>query len=243
MRYVVLLVAAIAFIGFAQEYPEVWALVALLVGFVVYFYFFNKRKKKSHDLDRLDSMAASLEALGKNGFKSDFTGLVLQKGESQLFELASVGLTEYRSTGSSYQGGSQGVSVRIAKGLSYRVGASKGSLVRNPEELSMIDEGSVVFTDKRIVFTGPKVSRSWEFAKLLDIQLGTNGQTVNISVSNRQKTSGLVALDETSITPGFLAAIAVEAHTKGIESAKQASLDYAKQIRDLLASEERQTSS
>ena len=53
-----------------------------------------------------------------------------------------------------YSGGSQGVSIRVAKGMSYRVGASKAAPVRgNVEERT---NGLLSITNKRIVFSAAK---------------------------------------------------------------------------------------
>src|SRR2546425_4986205 len=55
-------------------------------------------------------------------------GLVLQQGETAYWrEPAS--LLEHRTVGREYVGGSHGISLRIAKGLSYRVGSYRGHLI------------------------------------------------------------------------------------------------------------------
>lgn len=58
-------------------------------------------------------------------------------------------------TGRKYEGGSQGVSIRICKGVYYRVGANKGHAVdytyTNP-----LGSGTLVITNKNIIFVGAK---------------------------------------------------------------------------------------
>jgi len=55
-----------------------------------------------------------------------------------------------------YAGGSNGVSIRVMKGMSYRVGASKAAPVRGDvEERS---NGVLSITNKRVVFSAPKGS-------------------------------------------------------------------------------------
>lgn len=166
-------------------------------------------------------------------------GFTPEKGEVALYKLPSASLTEFRSSGSSYQGASQGVSFQIAKGVSYRVGSSRGQILKNPEQLTVIDEGSVTFTNKRIFFVGANVNREWEFTKLLDVKVGTNGIFVNLAVSNRQKNSGLQALDETEITPGILAAISIETFEKDLKAGEKAALDFSTQMKTLLAQTEK----
>lgn len=52
-----------------------------------------------------------------------------------------------------YVGGSQGVSLRIAKGVYYRVGAFKGEAVETTQRV-LIDTGLLAITDKNIYFAG-----------------------------------------------------------------------------------------
>ena len=58
-------------------------------------------------------------------------------------------------TGRKYEGGSQGVSIRICKGVYYRVGSNKGHAVdytyTNP-----LGSGALVITNKNIIFVGAK---------------------------------------------------------------------------------------
>jgi len=56
-----------------------------------------------------------------------------------------------------YVGGSQGVSVRIAKGVYYRSGSFRGRPVERTERVP-IDEGILAVTDKHIYFGGPRKS-------------------------------------------------------------------------------------
>ncbi len=65
-----------------------------------------------------------------------------------------------------YVGGSQGVSMRLMKGLYYRVGAFKGKTVEHTERVH-IDTGWVVVTNKNIYFTGPQKSVRLPYAKIV----------------------------------------------------------------------------
>lgn len=53
-----------------------------------------------------------------------------------------------------YTGGSRGVSIRIMKGMSYRVGASKSQPIRG--DVQEKTEGRLTITNKRIVFSASK---------------------------------------------------------------------------------------
>ena len=65
--------------------------------------------------------------------------------------------TEYheRRTRTHYAGGSQGVSVRIARGVYYRVGGFKGERYQT-EETVHADDGLMGFTDRHLYFAGDR---------------------------------------------------------------------------------------
>ncbi|HRH55287.1 MAG TPA: hypothetical protein PK609_00255 [Candidatus Paceibacterota bacterium] len=83
-----------------------------------------------------------------------------------------------------YEGGSQGVSLRIAKGVSYRVGGSRGHLV-SETGLVPVGTGELVITNKRVVFRGDGKTFSIKLNKLLDVQVLSNG--VYFSEINKAK--------------------------------------------------------
>jgi hypothetical protein len=212
-------------------------IIGLLVAIAIIWYLAIKKQNNKETRDHLEQAATKLEGLSKDLAPISLPGFAEAKGEKAYFKLDNVSLTEWRSTGSSYQGGSQGVSFRIAKGVSYRVGQSRGTLTKNPEQLQVVDQGSAIFTDKRIVFAGTKSNREWDFSKMVNVDVGTNGIYVNIAVSNRQKNSGLRASNDADLTPGILAGIVVEINEKGLEAAKTYALETAKQMRDVLAAD------
>lgn len=77
----------------------------------------------------------------------------LQKSEKIVWVFQGVNYYEEK-TRTRYVGGSQGVSVRIAKGLYYRTGAFKGERVQTSETVHA-DTGLLGVTDKHIYFAGP----------------------------------------------------------------------------------------
>lgn len=68
-----------------------------------------------------------------------------------------------------FVGGSQGVSVRLMKGLYYRAGAFKGHAIEHTERIH-IDTGLVVVTNKNIYFAGPKKSIRLPYAKIVSFE-------------------------------------------------------------------------
>ncbi|MSQ17246.1 MAG: hypothetical protein EXR54_06720 [Dehalococcoidia bacterium] len=90
---------------------------------------------------------------------------------------------EERVTHKGYVGGSHGVSIRVAKGVSYRLGGNRGQLVTE-KDIIKVDEGKLVVTNKRVVFNGFTNSFSIPFSKLINyvvyedaIQLDKEGKT------------------------------------------------------------------
>ena len=98
--------------------------------------------------------------------------IILQKNELCHFSIDAERLkTKTVTTG--YSGGSRGVSVRIAKGVSYRVGAYRGHPIK--EEVTMNYPGTLVITSKRLVFAAPNNGFSFPLSKLDNIEQYSNG--------------------------------------------------------------------
>lgn len=115
----------------------------------------------------------------------DSTRIMLKKGEVAHLETSAALLKEVQIR--EFRGGSRGVSFRIAKGVSYRVGASRGQMHVIGTELQTQDEGTLTITSKRAVFAGVRKTIEVSFAKLLGMNVYTDG--VQFHVSNRQNPS------------------------------------------------------
>jgi hypothetical protein len=100
-------------------------------------------------------------------------GLVCQKQEAAYWcEPAS--LLEERVIDRQYVGGSQGLSFRIAKGVSYRVGSQRGHLV-SKTGIVPVSSGEMIITNKRVIFRGDRKAFSDRLDKLLDVHLHVDG--------------------------------------------------------------------
>ena len=118
-------------------------------------------------------------------------GVIYTKGTERVYlVLDGAALIEPRRAPGHFQGGSQGVSLHVAKGVNYRVGAIRGRYVPGPESPTPIDVGRAVITDQRVTFAGQRASREWLFSKLIGCQHDPDNWTV-LAVSNRQKASGI----------------------------------------------------
>lgn len=117
------------------------------------------------------------------------SGVQLKKDEVVYLILDGVGLVEPRRGPTQWVGGSQGVSFKIAKGVRYRVGHTRGHVVQGAERPVVIDNGTGVVTNQRMVFVGSMRSTEWAYSKLLGFSLEQDGMAL-FNVSNRQKVSG-----------------------------------------------------
>ena len=100
-------------------------------------------------------------------------GLVLQKNEVSYWrEPAS--LLEEKVVSRRYEGGSHGVSIRIAKGVSYRVGAQRGRLVSD-RDVVPVSPGDFIVTSRRVIFRGLRKGFNTRLDKLLNVQLFSDG--------------------------------------------------------------------
>jgi hypothetical protein len=116
--------------------------------------------------------------------------LMQKSGERTLWSATGI-FHETGRTPSTYVGGSSGVSIPVVAGVRFRVGATKGSIIPG-EELQMDkDQGVVMLTSERLIFTGPVKTQEWNFDKLLQASTTPDESDYFLSVSNRQKTSGV----------------------------------------------------
>ena len=186
----------------------------------------------------LTAQAFALENMQKSGF-STTTNFALEKGEKFIAKIDGIGLGEYKSSGSTYQGGNAGVSFPIFGRVRANVGGSRGKFVRNPPQLVGIDMGSVSYTTTRVIFTGPQQTRVFDLDKVVNFEPGLNGLTVTISTANREATSMLMTENNAVLAPGILFDIASVAHNEGEAVAIEKLGTYAQLLRQTVADAQR----
>jgi hypothetical protein len=215
---------------FFQAIPGIVIIVAVIVAVVV----LQKQRVKDHSAE-LQKVAVMLDEWVA-GDQSE--GTAITKGDEQaLFDLPNVQLLDFKSTGSTYSGGNVGISFPIVGRIRGNVGGSQGQITRNPEQLMVVDTGTLKVTSKRLIYVGAKEAREIAIAKLLDVELGPNGLWAKLAISNKAKREGFehMALDQ--ITIGIAIAIANEWSTGGAEAAKKYATSTANGIRSTLAAE------
>jgi hypothetical protein len=109
--------------------------------------------------------------------------LLLAKDETAFWQEPG-SIYEERVVASGYQGGSTGVSIRVAKGVSFRVGSHRGQLVKQTADVA-VSAGSLVITNQRLIFIGDRKSFSAKWDKIVSLEPAIDG--LRFSESNRQK--------------------------------------------------------
>jgi len=108
-------------------------------------------------------------------------GLMLSDGELCHFE-ENGRLLEQRSR-REYLGGSQGVSISLARGVRYHVGAFKGTAI-DTTYLTDCGGGTLHVTSKRICFTGSQQSASIPWARVINISAYEDGLAIHRTGAN-----------------------------------------------------------
>jgi hypothetical protein len=108
--------------------------------------------------------------------------LMAKKGEDVHLETTAALMKEVAVH--EWRGGSQGVSFRVAKGVRYRVGATRGHLVTVGTELQVADQGVLSITSQRVAYLGDRKTLDMPYARLMGMNLYSDA--IQFSLSNRQ---------------------------------------------------------
>lgn len=98
---------------------------------------------------------------------------LLQNDESIIWLFQNVEFQEQR-TKTTYQGRSQGVSIKIAKGLYYRTGSFKGNPV-STEQMTILGNGMLALTTKNLYFASSTKNLKTPYNKLISITPYSDG--------------------------------------------------------------------
>lgn len=138
----------------------------------------------------VDEAARAAKAAMLSDYVLSVPGVVLKEGEVAYLIVNEVAFVEPKRLPGQWTGGSQGVSFRVAKGVRYRVGGSRGTFEQGKEVLQPTDKGTFVVTNHRCLFVGSKRTTEWLFTKLVGFSLEGEGVAI-FNVSNRQKATGV----------------------------------------------------
>ena len=170
-----------------------------------------------------------------NQMPYDDAPFTLRHGEKYVLSLRDQMLVEARRGTRVSTRSTDAFTVALAKGFYYTAAAGQSVSPEPGDELKQIDSGVAHFTTHRVVFVGGKQTREWDFAKLLGTTEEPGGLRLMISVSNRQKTSGLASQSLNQISPGMAYQITERVIHQGFEAAKESALYGAKEIAAQLA--------
>ncbi len=121
--------------------------------------------------------------------------IILKPRENLRVVLPNISLLEPRSVteGSALYGGP---TVRVAKGVSLRMGGVKGR-GESHEELREVDRGILTLTDRRLVFSGRKRALEIDFRKITSVDPIRDG--IGIRREGRDRTQYLTGIDSKAI--------------------------------------------
>jgi len=235
-----LVLLVVVFSGIVVLIQQAWPLLLMAVVIAIPIIIVNSREKRKNNLiktaENLRNQAEILTKLGKGEDFEDTSTMAFGKDEKFLYQLPNIQLVEYASTGSTFTSTNVGVGLPLGNTrASVIVGGSEGQITKNPDALSVVDSGSVTFTNKRIVFVGNKYTRDFELSKIAGMVVGANGYDVRLNVTNRERISGLRATSGFVIGPGFLAAFALELSQHGLSSAKKWADETTVKINEIVA--------
>jgi hypothetical protein len=100
-------------------------------------------------------------------------GINLQRGEKVIWVFSDTRYLEDK-TRRHIEGTSQGVSLRLMKGVTYRVGQFKGKPVETTERVHA-DTGRLIITDKHLYFSGPIKSFRVSYSNIVSFQAYSDG--------------------------------------------------------------------
>jgi hypothetical protein len=143
------------------------------------------------DLERLQwFLNRAQHAQGSTNADDASIPVALHAGEHALLVLQGVDLVEPRRLPGHWSGGSSGFTFHVARRVSPSAGQSPGHLVEG-EAVTPLDQGSVTVTDRRVVFTGGREAREWDFEHTIGFHNYEEPPWTAIAVSGRQRVSGI----------------------------------------------------
>lgn len=149
------------------------------------------------ELQRQNEMETVIQAFSNGEIKLTAINspIILKKNEEAYLSLPNIKLSEPRSVRISQSGGF-GTSYRVAKGFTLHSGTGRSRSVSH-EEIMEIDDGTLVFTNKRLIFAGNKKSVNIDLKKILAINVFKDG--ISIQRENKQKIEYFTGTNRTSV--------------------------------------------
>lgn len=122
--------------------------------------------------------------------------IILKKGEEACVVLGGITLIEASAVRQT-RGAYGGPTIRVAKGVSFRMGRV-AARSESHEELRNIDQGTLVLTNKRLIFIGSKRTTNIDLRKIIAIEAYKDG--IASQRENKQKTEYFTGTDRHTLT-------------------------------------------
>jgi hypothetical protein len=110
--------------------------------------------------------------------------IALKRGEAVAWVFQNATRMETKTT-VSYEGRSHGVSLRVMKGVSYRVGASKGHRVESTH-LANFGSGNFVVTSSALYFFSPAGTKKVTLSNIVAVENFSDGISVSVDRGKQQ---------------------------------------------------------
>ena len=166
------------------------------------------------DLAIYDKAITAFKAAA-NGEDTVPNHVVQKRGEKALWTAPAI-FHEVGKTPSRYVGGSSGISIPITKGIRYRTSTTRGTIIPGTEYQMDKDQGIVVLTTTRVIFTGGLKTQEWLIENILGANRNEIETDFTINVSNRQKPSGVRFNEADGKEFGRFLALAMSAVESGL---------------------------
>jgi hypothetical protein len=167
-------------------------LLILLAGAVVVFIIYRlvKQQQQQRWKSEVDAAANCLVELVKVGKPVRFNcdqapDIALKRGEDLRCVFPGTTLLEPRAV-RNWRSNYGGPSFRIARGVSFRLGASAGTS-ESHDELRPLDTGTLALTNQRLIFVGSKRTTSVSLEKIIDLDTEGYSNWLRLNRQGKQK--------------------------------------------------------
>lgn len=162
--------------GIIDKYEE-----KIIARFIQFTQLPQATLNKTHALDKVVQSRIIEDILRGNPIKPAITvsgnfPFILSKNETLIWLYRNVILHEQKIK-KEYIGRSNGLNIRIARGVYYRIGGFKGSPVET-SYMKTIGTGCVCLTDKNLYFSAPEKSIKISYSHILSIESYSNGTLI-----------------------------------------------------------------
>ena len=154
------------------------------------------QKIKAQEQTDLNQFLTGLQNGSINITTKNPSPVILKKNEHLSMVMNKISLQEPRSvrqTRAAYGG----PTIRVAKGVSFRMGGA-AARSESHEEIKVIDQGSLILTNKRMVFIGYKRTTNIDLKKIMAITAYSDG--IESQRENKQKAEYFTGINKNNLT-------------------------------------------